>query len=129
MPTDDAAIFGKVAMWLAFADAITRTVGAARLHDYFFVELHADARRGDAHKLFRLLEETLWFHEQEEQAWLCSRVHPTIADIACFPYVILSEEGGISREDYPAIRRWTERVRRIPGFVAMPGIFPAAPLD
>ena len=40
---------------------------------------------------------------------------------------MLSEEGGISRMDYPALRRWTDRVRRIPGFKVMPGIFPASP--
>jgi len=51
--------------------------------------------------------------------------HPTVADIAIFPDVILSEEGGISRLDYPAIRRWTDRVKRIPRFTVMPGIFPA----
>jgi glutathione S-transferase len=41
--------------------------------------------------------------------------------------VILSEEGGVSRQDYPAIRRWTDRVKRIPGFTVMPGVFPAGP--
>jgi len=33
----------------------------------------------------------------------------------------------VSRQDYPAIRRWLDRVRRIPGFVVMSGVFPAAP--
>jgi glutathione S-transferase len=72
-----------------------------------------------------VLDEHLWFAEQEGQDWLCSTGHPTIADIACFPYVMLSEEGGINRLPYPAIRRWTDRVKRIPGFTVMPGIFPA----
>jgi len=40
--------------------------------------------------------------------------------------VVLSEEGGISRLDYPALRRWTDRVKRIPGFEVMPGIFGAS---
>ena len=53
--------------------------------------------------------------------------HPTIADVACFPYIMLSEEGGISRQDYPAIRRWCDRFKRIRGFIVMPGIFPASP--
>ena len=53
--------------------------------------------------------------------------HPTIADIACFPYIMLSEEGGISRQDYPAIRRWCDRVKRIKGFIVMSGVFPAGP--
>ena len=48
---------------------------------------------------------------------------PTIADIACFPYIMLSEEGGISRLAYPAICRWTDRFRQIPNFIAMSGIF------
>jgi hypothetical protein len=37
--------------------------------------------------------------------------------------VILSEEGGISRLPYPAIRRWTDRVKQIPDFTAMAGVF------
>jgi glutathione S-transferase len=41
--------------------------------------------------------------------------------------VILSEEGGIPRQDYPAIRRWCDRVKRLPGFIVMSGVFPAAP--
>ena len=43
--------------------------------------------------LFRVLDEHLWFAEQEGRDWLCGPDHPTIADIACFPYVALSEEG------------------------------------
>jgi len=39
----------------------------------------------------------------------------------------LSEEGGISRLDYPALRRWTDRVRRLERFVLMPGIHPVSP--
>ncbi|MGO4835058.1 glutathione S-transferase, partial [Rhizobiaceae sp. 2RAB30] len=49
------------------------------------------------------------------------------ADIACFPYIALSEEGGVSRQDYPAIRRWMDRVKRVPGFSVMSGVFPAGP--
>ena len=76
---------------------------------------------------FRILDEHLWFGEQEGRDWICSADHPTLADIACFPYVMLSEEGGISRQDYPAIRRWCDRVKRIKGFIVMSGVFPAGP--
>ena len=41
--------------------------------------------------------------------------------------IILSEEGGIPRQDYPAIRRWCDRVKRIKGFIVMSGVFPAGP--
>ena len=46
----------------------------------------------------------------------------SVADIACFPYVALSNDGGIPRDEYPAIERWLGRVMALPGFIDMPGI-------
>ena len=123
-PRDPIAL-GHVSMWLGFADSLTRSAGAARLHDTMFYDVDIDKCRSNAHALFRVLDEHLWFAEQAGQDWLCASAHPTIADLACFPYVMLSEEGGISRLPYPAIRRWTDRVKRIAGFTPMSGIFPA----
>ena len=125
-PTSDPERAGQVAQWLAFADAITATASAARLHDGMFYDLDVEAARRNGHRLFRILDEHLWFMERGGSNWLCPGDHPTIADIACFPYVSLSEEGGISRIDYPAIRRWCDRVKRIPGFIGMSGIFPTS---
>lgn len=48
--------------------------------------------------------------------------HPTIADIACFPDVALSPDGGIEHDHYPAIRRWLYAIRSLDGFITMPGI-------
>jgi glutathione S-transferase len=39
---------------------------------------------------------------------------------------MLSEEGGVFRQDYPAIRRWCDRFKRTPGFIVMSGIFPTS---
>ena len=125
-PLNDPAALGRVAMWLAFADTITATASAARLHDGLFYDLDVDAARAGAHKLFRILDEHLWFAEREGEDFIASRQHPTIADIACFPYVMLSEEGGIFRQGYPAIRRWCDRFKRTPGFIVMSGIFPTS---
>lgn len=126
-PVDDPRRLGEVAQWLSFADGITATASAARLHDGLFYEFDIEACRAGAHRLFRILDEHLWFGEQEGRDWLVPGDHPTIADVACFPYVILSEEGGISRQDYPAIRRWCDRVKRLDGFIVMSGVFPAGP--
>ena len=120
----DPATLGKVSMWLAFADRITATASAARLHDAMHYDFDIERCRAGAHALFRVLDEHLWFAEAAGAQWIVTNDHPTIADIACFPYVMLSEEGGIAREDYPAIRRWTDRVKGIKGFITMPGIFP-----
>jgi glutathione S-transferase len=126
-PTGQPEILGTINQWMSFSDAITSTSSAARLHDGLFYDFDIDACRAGAHRLFRILDEHLWFEERENRDWICPGDHPTIADIACFPYVILSEEGGISRQDYPAIRRWTDRVKRISGFIVMSGVFPAGP--
>ena len=126
-PVDQPETMGKISMWLAFADGLTGSISAARLHELFFYDFDADQCRQRAHQLLRILDEHLWFEESRGQQWLCTRDTPSIADIACFPYVMLADEGGISLIDYPAVRRWTDRVKRIPGFVVMAGIFPVAP--
>ena len=115
---------GSITSWLMFADALSASASAARLHDGMFYDFDVDRCRARAHELFRIVDEHLWFAEQVGSAWLCPGERPTIADIACFPYVMLSEEGGIARRDYPALRRWTDRIRQLPGFIVMPGIFP-----
>jgi glutathione S-transferase len=125
-PREPATTLGQVSMWLGFAENLSTTAGAARQHDTLFYSVDINKCRADAHAQFRVLDEHLWFAEQQGQQWLCAPEHPTIADLACFPYVMLSEEGGVSRLPYPAIRRWTDRVKRIPGFTTMAGVFGAS---
>ena len=42
---------------------------------------------------------------------------PTIADLACYPYVAVSPEGGFKLEEYPAVQAWIKRVEALPGWV------------
>ena len=126
-PTGDPELLAKTAQWLLFCEGTTNTASAARLHDALHYDFDIDAVRAGAHRLFRVADEHLWFAEQEGHQWLVPTDHPTIADLALFPDVILSEEGGVSRQDYPALHRWTDRVKRIDGFTPMPGVFFAAP--
>jgi glutathione S-transferase len=121
----EPSLMAQVNMWLAFAAEITATASAARLHDALFFEADVEKCRAGAHRLFRVLDEHLWFAEDAGHQWIMAQEAPTIADLACFPYVMLSEEGGIEREDYPALRRWTDRIRALRGFIPMPGIFAA----
>ncbi len=53
-----------------------------------------------------------------QQDWLAAE-HPTIADIACYPYVMLANEAQFSLEPYPAVGKWLERMLTIPGWVPM----------
>lgn len=125
-PVDDPRLLGETASWLLFAEGTTNTASAARLHVNLGYNFDLPAVQAGAHRLFRVLDEHLWLQERRGLDWVGSSDHPTVAELAIFPDVALSEEGGISRRDYPAVRRWTDRVRRIPGFIDMPGIFPVA---
>ena len=122
-PVDDPQLLGETASWLLFAEGTTNTASAARLHVNLGYDFDLAEVQAGAHWLFRVLDEHLWLQEQRGMDWVGSGSKPTIADVALFPDVALSEEGGISRRDYPALRRWTQRVQGIEGFVAMPGIF------
>ncbi|SIO72480.1 glutathione S-transferase [Burkholderia sp. GAS332] len=113
---------GQIVAWLAIADEITRTASAARLHDAMGYPFDVERCRTGAHAVFRLIDDHLADSEMEGREWLAGNA-PTVADIACFPYVALSNEGGIPLDAYPALRRWVDRIRHLHGFVGMPGIF------
>lgn len=121
----DPARNGRIAQWLSFAADLTSSIGSARLHDAFGFAVDAEAARKAGKRLLRNLDEHLWFEEQAHNPWFVQGEHPTIADIACFPYTALSEDADLPRDDYPALRRWHDRFKRIEGFRVMSGVFPA----
>ncbi len=123
-PVADPQRLGLVASWLAFAEGTTNTASAARLHDTLGYDFDIEACRRGANELFRHLDRHLWLGEQAGGKWLVDGDHPTIADLAVFPDAMLAPQGGISLTPFPAIRRWTDRVKQIPGFVVMAGIYP-----
>ena len=57
----------------------------------------------------------------EDRDWLTAN-GPTIADIACYPYVALCEQGDISLDGHRAVLEWMGRVQALPGYVDMPGL-------
>ena len=127
IPSTEPAPCRQVLEWLDFARRLTGSSGVARTGVAFGLDADLPALQAEAHRLLRQLDEHLWFGEKQGRDWLVVDDHPTIADVALFPDVALCEEGGVSRQDYPAIRRWLDRVRRIDGFTVMSGVFPAAP--
>lgn len=126
LPLAAAGLDAGAREWLAMSGQLRDSAGNARLAVNFGYDHDLGALQREAHRLLRRIDEHLWFGEREGRAFLASK-HPTIADIACFPDIVLCEEGGISRQDYPAVRRWLDRVKRIPGFTTMSGVFPTAP--
>ncbi len=57
----------------------------------------------------------------ESEDWLVG-AQPTIADIACYPYVALAPEGEVPLGDWPNVIGWIRRVQGLPGYVGMEGI-------
>ena len=122
---DDPATRGRITLWLATADELTRTVSAARLHLGFGHAADLVACQRDGRARLRLLDDQLAENQCHGQAWLAA-AHPTVADIACFPYAALAQEAGIDLIEFPAIQAWTSALRHQPGFLAMPGILDPA---
>jgi len=114
---DDAQELADVASWLfTAANEIARGPNAARLHRKFGAKLDYGAALAVAAEVMGIIEARL-----RHRAWLALD-RPSIADIACYPYLALAGEGGIELSDYPALRDWFERIRKLPGYVAMPGM-------
>jgi glutathione S-transferase len=116
LPTS-AAELAHVMEWLSTAaNDVARGPNDARLHDLFGYSLDIDVARKKAHRVLGVLEIHLTSREWLAVAW------PTIADIACFPYVALAPQGGVPLTDYPAVHRWLKRIKALPNFIPMPGI-------
>lgn len=118
---DDPATRGRITRWLAGADELTRTVSAARLHLAFATPADLASCQQGGRSVLRLLDDELAENQCHGQAWLAA-AHPTIADIACFPYAALAPEAGIDLIEFPALRDWIDAMRHQPGFLPMPGI-------
>ena len=116
LPADPVAM-AEVVQWLAVSEN-ELLFGLARaravLHfgrDFDLASSQAYGRAG-----LKVLEKRLAGND-----WLAAG-KPTIADVACMPYAALSHMGGVPLDDHPAVRAWTDRIRTLPGFIAMDGI-------
>lgn len=117
----DAESFGPVMMWLMFGGGEIMAASAARLHDLLGYDLDIEVARRNAHAAFRVLDDHLAERHILGAEWIVGD-QPSVADIACFPYIALSGDGGIGHEDYPALRNWMRAFRRLPKFHAMSGV-------
>ena len=99
LPTEPAPM-AQVVSWLMVAEnEIARGPNDARLHDKFGDDLDVDLARRKAERILGLMEAYL-----KTRRWLVLD-GPTIADIACMPYVALSHEGGVSLDTDAAYPR------------------------
>jgi glutathione S-transferase len=111
LPTDPVGL-GEVMQWLALANndlhyglqwarGVSTGIKTGNLEEY-----QEYGNRG-----LGVLEAHLSGNE-----WL-AQGHPTIADLACYPYVSVSPEGGFRLESFPAVQSWLKRVEALPGWI------------
>lgn len=116
-----AAQAARVQQWLAFASRLTKSLGGARLHEMLLRPGDIASLQAEGVAALRELEAGFVEQRLRGRGFLVSD-RPTIADIACFPYVALAPDGGVSLDPYPAIRLWSRALRSLDGFIEMPGI-------
>ena len=116
LPTDASGL-AQVQQWLSTAaNEVARGPNDARLHDKFGYKLDANLAREKAARLLSLMDTHL-----AKNKWLALG-RPTIADIACMPYIGIGHEGGVTLDKYPKVAAWIARIKQLPGFITMPAL-------
>ncbi|ARQ62288.1 glutathione S-transferase family protein [Rhizobium sophoriradicis] len=111
----------RLQQWLSFSHRLTANLGGARLHQMLLRPGNIESLQSQGIAALRELEAGIFEQRLRGMRFLVSE-RATIADIACFPYVALAPDGGISLDPYPNIRLWLRAIRSLEGFIEMPGI-------
>jgi glutathione S-transferase len=115
---EDLEGFGAMAQWLFFGKtSVDPNLAVARYFTKFLSPADKDEKRlnelrmqGNA--VLKVMDDHL-----ERNDFLAGRY--SMADIACYPYINLSHEGGIDLAPYPSVILWCDRIRSQPGYISM----------
>lgn len=114
----EAEPMARVVRWLSItAGEVRQGPESARLY-HLFKAKNIDLERATqkAEFILRQLDNHLGGKDWLEQG------HPTIADVAVFPYVALAPDGKIDLTPYANVIAWIDRIKQLPGFTGMNGI-------
>lgn len=114
----EALPLAQVVRWLSTtAGEIRQGPESARLYHLFkLTNINIDRASQKAEYILTQLNQHL-----STRQWL-EFEHPTIADIAVFPYVALARDGNIDLDLYPYVLAWIDRVKQLSGYVPMTGL-------
>jgi glutathione S-transferase len=114
----DALSLAQIIRWLSTAAGEVRQGPEnARLY-YLFGSRNINIERATQKSTFIL---TQLDQHLSDRTWL-EFDHPTIADVAIYPYIALARDGKIDLDAYPNVLSWIERVKQLPGYIPMTGI-------
>jgi glutathione S-transferase len=115
LPSDPESM-GLVMQWLSTAvHDIQQGLAAARVYHLFGRQLDIELATTRAHAVLKVMDQHL-----RDRHWL-ELDRPTIADVACFPYAAIAEDGKISLTNYPNVVAWIDRVKQLPNYVDLGG--------
>jgi glutathione S-transferase len=115
----DALPMAQVIRWLSTtAGEVRQGPEHARLYHLFGAgtQINIDRATQKAAFILTQLNEHL-----STRTWL-EFEHPTIADIAVFPYVALARDGKIDLDAYPQVLAWIDLVKQLSGYLPMTGV-------
>jgi len=111
----DPLAAGQVQRWLSIsAGEVKFGPATARVVKLFNLPGDLAGAQALAHRLLAVMEQHL-----AGRTWLADE-RPTLADVACYPYLACAEEGGVDLAPYPAVRAWIDRFEAQPGVKPMP---------
>lgn len=111
---EDAVGMAQVQSWLAFAaNEMWAGPAIARAIVKFKRDIDPVTPIANTKAALQVLDDWL-----EVREWLACD-HPTIADIAVYPYAAMAWEGNIDMSPYNNVNAWIKRVEALPGYVGM----------
>lgn len=114
--SDDPEKFGEIVQWVTYAKtSVDPNLALAR----FFVRFLPE-NKVDDDQLLKLQangKNTLGVMEQHlsEREFLAGTY--SIADMACYPYIKLAPEGNIDLSEFPAVKKWCERIEKTRNYI------------
>lgn len=122
----DLQLQAQTLAWMAFEqEQHMPPLSRLRLHLALRRDLPADAAQAKAWRLegnaaLAILES----HLEAGRRWVSTETAPSIADVALYPYTLMSPMGGIDLNAYPQIKKWIARFEEIAGYQPL---FPGRP--
>ena len=114
---DNPKEMSEIQQWLSFSvNEVFNGLAMARAIVIFKRDFDLKLAQAITDTALDLLEYRLQNHQ-----WLALDRF-TLADLACYPYAALVNEGGVSLDDFPAIRAWFKRIEALPDYVGMRGL-------
>ncbi|MEM8861154.1 MAG: glutathione S-transferase C-terminal domain-containing protein, partial [Chloroflexota bacterium] len=113
LPQDPAAL-AETIRWLSFSAFEVNGLAAARRIRLFGQDDDLAPHQTKGIEGLKLMDAHL-----VDRPYLAGE-HPTVADMACYPYVAMAGEGEVDLAPFSNVNAWIERIQAMPGYIPLP---------